>query len=83
MLALRTAGPTYDDMSALIDELEQRGATVHVAGQGPLALDGGLAEALATIPLTVRGQQVGHALARWRGLDPDRSAGLTKVTPTT
>ena len=83
VLALRTSGPTYDDMSALIDELEQRGAAVHVAGQGLLAVDGGLAEALAAIPLTVRGQQVAHALALWRGLDPDRPAGLTKVTPTT
>ena len=44
--------------------------------------DGELAEALATIPLVVRGQQVAHALALWRGR-PDTPEGLSKVTPTT
>lgn len=83
VLALRTSGPTQHDMTELIDELVQRGATVHVAGRGELSVDDGLAEALATIPLAVRGQQVAHALALWRGLDPDNPEGLTKVTPTT
>lgn len=80
VLALVTAGPTEQDMRELIGQLERRGADVHVVRPGG---DGQLAEALATIPLVVRGQQVAHALALWRGLDPDTPEGLSKVTPTT
>ncbi len=43
---------------------------------------GGLAEALAVIPATVRAQQLALALARRRGVDPDHPPGLAKVTPT-
>jgi hypothetical protein len=31
----------------------------------------------------VRGQQLARALALAKGVDPDKPAGLTKVTPTT
>lgn len=78
VLTLVTRGPTEDDLRALIDELAARDADVHVADRP----DDGLAEALGTIPLAVRGQQLAHALARRRGLDPDNPEGLRKVTPT-
>lgn len=79
VLALLTAGPTEDDVRDLIGVLQGRGADVHLAR---VPGDRELAEALATIPLAVRGQQIAHALALWRGLDPDAPEGLSKVTPT-
>ena len=79
VLTLVTRGPTEEDLRALIDELKARDADVHVTDRP----DDGLAEALGTIPLAVRGQQLAHALARRRGLDPDNPEGLRKVTPTT
>jgi glucosamine 6-phosphate synthetase-like amidotransferase/phosphosugar isomerase protein len=57
---------------------------VHVAGSEPgaeLPLPAA-PEALASILGVVRGQQVASSLAALLGLDPDRPAGLTKVTVT-
>jgi hypothetical protein len=34
------------------------------------------------VPAAIRAQQLALALARRRGLDPDRPPGLGKVTPT-
>ena len=56
---------------------EARGSSV--AG---LPLPGGVPEALAAFPATVRAQQLAVALADARGLDADAPVGLTKVTPT-
>jgi len=86
VLALVTSGPTEPDMRDLVDVLRRRGADVQVAGSmsgADLPVDGDLAEALTTMPMAVRGQQVARALSLWRGLDPDSPVGLTKVTPTT
>ncbi|CAN5914004.1 SIS domain-containing protein [soil metagenome] len=86
VLALVTSGPTEPDMRDLVEVMRGRGANVHTAGTvdgADMGVTTGIAEALATIPLAVRGQQVARALALWRGLDPDQPKGLTKVTPTT
>lgn len=85
VLALVTSGPTESDMRDLVDVMARRGADVDVAGTGAadLPVAGDLAEAMTTVPLAVRGQQVARALALWRGLDPDHPEGLSKVTPTT
>lgn len=85
VLALVTRGPTEPDLRDLVDDLRRRGGDVHVVGStdgADLPVTPGLAEALAPIPVAVRGQQVARALARWRGLDPDNPAGLSKVTAT-
>jgi fructoselysine-6-P-deglycase FrlB-like protein len=41
-----------------------------------------LAEEVQPIPLVVLGQLLAEALSRGRGMDPDRPAGLSKVTQT-
>ncbi|MGI8574384.1 MAG: SIS domain-containing protein [Egibacteraceae bacterium] len=85
VLVLRTSGPTADDLDDLVVDLRNRGGQVFVAGTGDgvdLPVSDGLAEALVTMPLAVRGQQVARELARWRGLDPDNPEGLSKVTIT-
>lgn len=85
VLAFTAAGPAAADMADLCALLRRRGATVVEVAPDPTAalpLPPAPPEPLATIPATVRGQQVALALARVRGLDPDLPAGLTKVTPT-
>jgi glucosamine--fructose-6-phosphate aminotransferase (isomerizing) len=47
-----------------------------------LPVPDGLAEALMVLPMSVRVQQVAHAMALARGIDPDTPPGLSKVTPT-
>jgi glucosamine--fructose-6-phosphate aminotransferase (isomerizing) len=42
----------------------------------------GLGEALAAIPLVVRGQQLAIATTIALGMDPDSPEGLNKVTAT-
>jgi glutamine---fructose-6-phosphate transaminase (isomerizing) len=51
--------------------------------QAELPVPPGIQEPLMTIPMAVRAQQVAHALALHRGLDPDAPPGLSKVTMTT
>ena len=84
-LAFLAHGPAYADMADLVDDLRGRGADVYVAGPdagADLPLPPDVPEALAPIVAVVRAQQVALALARRRGLDPDRPAGLSKVTAT-
>ncbi|SDO21420.1 glutamine--fructose-6-phosphate transaminase [Nakamurella panacisegetis] len=53
-----------------------------VPGAIGLAVPQTLGEALAVIPLVIRGQQLAIATTLALGLDPDRPAGLNKVTAT-
>lgn len=83
VLAFLVGGPAHADMAALVDDLRDRGATVFTAGPGgDLPIPADVPEGLASIVAVVRAQQVALALARMRGLDPDRPAGLSKVTVT-
>lgn len=76
VVALRSPGPAAADVTELVGELRTRGAHV-------LVLDiEDVPEPLAPIAAIVRGQQLAHELATQLGLDPDRPAGLTKVTQT-
>jgi glucosamine--fructose-6-phosphate aminotransferase (isomerizing) len=87
VLAFWVHGPAAREMQELVAWLiAEREANAFVAtdgGDADLPLPENLAEALAPIPAAVRAQQVSHALALVRGLDPDAPQGLTKVTPTT
>ncbi|WP_196073109.1 SIS domain-containing protein [Nakamurella alba] len=47
-----------------------------------LPVAGGLGEALAVVPLVVRGQQLAVSTTLELGMDPDRPVGLNKVTAT-
>jgi glucosamine--fructose-6-phosphate aminotransferase (isomerizing) len=85
VLAFVAPGPAHSDMVALVDDLRERGAQVHVVAAdagADLPLPGDVPEALAPILAVVRAQQLALALARRRGLDPDQPAGLSKVTST-
>lgn len=88
VLLLAAAGPVLGDLAALHAELEARCATVmtvtnaEFAGRRVVRVDTGLPEPLTPIPFAVAGQVLAEALARRRGLDPDRPAGLRKVTET-
>lgn len=85
VLALSAAGPCAEDVATTADDIRARGGRViAIADQEdaelPFAAD--VPEALAAIPAVVRGQQLAHALALHRGVDPDAPAGLAKVTAT-
>jgi glucosamine--fructose-6-phosphate aminotransferase (isomerizing) len=85
VLAFVADGPAHDDMVDLVGDLRGRGAQVFVAAQDPAAdlpLPAEMPEALVPIVAVVRAQQVAHALAGLKGLDPDRPTGLSKVTAT-
>lgn len=86
VLSFTAAGSAARDMGELTAWLrEQRGAHVLRVGDDDAAdvrLPPGLAEPLATIPASVRAQQVAYELALFRGKNPDAPEGLTKVTPT-
>jgi glucosamine--fructose-6-phosphate aminotransferase (isomerizing) len=86
VLAFTARGPAAADMADLVGVLHDRGARVIQASEeagADLPLPGGAPEPFATIPAVVRAQQVAHALAVQRGLDPDAPPGLSKVTTTT
>jgi glucosamine--fructose-6-phosphate aminotransferase (isomerizing) len=79
-------GPAEADMNDLIGTLRGREAMVFRVAEDPqaeLPIPPGIQEPLMTIPMAVRAQQVAHALALHRGLDPDAPPGLSKVTMTT
>jgi glucosamine--fructose-6-phosphate aminotransferase (isomerizing) len=85
VLAFLADGPAHADMADLVRGLRGRGAQVFVAAQDPgadLSLPAAMPEALVPIAAVVRAQQVALALARLKGLDADRPAGLSKVTVT-
>jgi glucosamine--fructose-6-phosphate aminotransferase (isomerizing) len=84
-LAVSAKGPAAADVVELAERLARAGAPVLRMGDDPgasIPFPRGLAEPLAAIPATVRAQQLALALARRRGVDPDRPPGLAKVTPT-
>lgn len=77
-------GPAGADTEALLTELGDRGLRALRVGE---AADVDLqlppvGEALAVVPAVVRGQQLAHATALRRGIDPDAPFGLSKVTAT-
>jgi len=85
VVALSSPGPALADIVSLVEELRARQASVLVVGSGPgadISLPPAVPEPLAPITAVVRGQQIAHELALRLGHDPDRPAGLTKVTPT-
>lgn len=83
-------GPMLAGMTELARELGDRGArTVGIGGDGAFAAacatsvtGPDLPESVAPIALIVPAQRLVEALARRRGLDPDRPRGLSKVTQT-
>jgi glutamine---fructose-6-phosphate transaminase (isomerizing) len=84
-LAVSAAGPAAADVAELAEQLAAAGAPVLSMSDdagASLPFPSGLAEPLATIPATVRAQQLALALAVRRGIDPDRPPGLAKVTRT-
>jgi len=84
VIAFDSPGPTHTDVAELVGKLRARGCAVHVAGPDPsaeLPLPAA-PEPLASILGVVRGQQIASSLAALLDLDPDRPAGLTKVTVT-
>ncbi len=84
-LAVSAAGPAAADVAELAAQLADGGAPVLSMSDdasASLPFPGGLPEPLATIPATVRAQQLALALALCRGVDPDRPPGLSKVTRT-
>jgi glutamine---fructose-6-phosphate transaminase (isomerizing) len=86
VLAYHVPGPARADMLDLVDMLRtEHDAHVLVATSddgADLPLPEGVPEALAPIPAAVRGQQIAHALALLRGVDPDAPPHLRKVTAT-
>jgi glucosamine--fructose-6-phosphate aminotransferase (isomerizing) len=85
VVAFTAAGPATGDMADLIQALRGREARVFEVRDdagADLPVPAGIDEPLVTIPMAVRGQQVSHALALERGLDPDRPLGLAKLTAT-
>jgi glucosamine--fructose-6-phosphate aminotransferase (isomerizing) len=85
VLAFTTSGPAARDTEELVRLLRRREARVFLAGDhvgADLPVPNGLAEALMFLPMSVRVQQVAHAMALARGIDPDTPPGLSKVTPT-
>lgn len=89
VVAYAAAGPTHDDVVEVLTRLRGSGVrsflvsdTVPGGSEDALATPPGLPEPLAAIPLTVRAQQLAHQATLSAGLDPDRPAGLNKVTIT-
>ena len=90
-LVVAPSGRVLADLAALIDTLDQRhaelvaisdDATVLARARVGLALPPGIPEWLSPLVAIVPGQLWAVALARTRGLDPDRPRGLSKVTET-
>lgn len=78
------SGDAAADLAELTGELRGRGGDViDVGPAGDLPVPAGVPDALTVFPAAVRAQQLAFHLAQWRGRDPDRPAGLHKVTPTT
>ena len=85
VLAVGAAGPAATDVDELAQRLRDGGSTVLALGHrddADLPLPPSPGEPMAAIPAAVRAQQLALAVALRRGADPDRPAGLSKVTPT-
>ncbi len=85
VLALSAGGPVAGDVDELVADLRSRGGDVQrlaADATAELPVPGELPEALALLPLLVRGQQLARELGLWRGIDPDAPLGLSKVTVT-
>jgi glucosamine--fructose-6-phosphate aminotransferase (isomerizing) len=85
VLALSATGPCAADVAEITRDISARGGHVFsIADEtgADLPIPARVPEALATVPATVRAQQLALALARYRGLDPDTPAGLSKITAT-
>lgn len=85
VLAFAHPGPAATDVLALCGDVARRGADVRILGPVPGASAGWdptAPEQLAPVLAVIRGQQLAHALSLLLGADPDRPAGLTKVTST-
>jgi glucosamine--fructose-6-phosphate aminotransferase (isomerizing) len=88
-LLIAPSGPTFDDMAAAAEVLDQRGCKTVVISdredppaRARLGLPPGVPEWLTPIIAALPGQLLALELARARGLDPDKPWGLTKVTQT-
>jgi glucosamine--fructose-6-phosphate aminotransferase (isomerizing) len=81
-------GPAAGDVREVAQRLARSGAPIVGVGADlpgaavSLPVRAGLPEPLAVLPLVVRAQQIALAVARARGVDPDRPAGLAKITRT-
>jgi glutamine---fructose-6-phosphate transaminase (isomerizing) len=88
--AYAARGAVLKDVVSVAANMSARGLPTVVAtdaaelvGSLPtVSVPAGLPEPLAAIPLTVRAQQLAYRVAKAAGLDPDRPAGLSKVTIT-
>ena len=82
-LVLHAGGPLEQDVLQLEDELRARGAPVVSIGPGRAVPTAPVpCEELAPFTLVIPAQLLAERLARLRGRDPDRPAGLRKVTET-
>lgn len=84
-------GSVYQDMGAIIGELQERHAELLVISDDENALDAanlalpfqpGLPEWLTPLVAILPGQRFGLQLTLERGMNPDHPEGLTKVTET-
>jgi glucosamine--fructose-6-phosphate aminotransferase (isomerizing) len=85
VLLLDGGGATSRDIAEVADLLAGRAADVVLVAPDPSAevtLLATVPEPLHAVTATVRGQQLAHALALARGMDPDQPRGLSKVTAT-
>ena len=90
-LVVAPSGRVFADLVSFVDKLDERhaelvaisdDATVLDRARVGLPLPSGVPEWLSPLVAVVPGQLCAVALARARGLDPDRPRGLSKVTET-
>ena len=91
VLLLSSRGATEAEARSLVTSLAERGARVYAItndervaekARDAVLLRAPLSETLVPISFVVAGQQLAVALARRHGRDPERPAGLAKVTRT-
>ena len=91
VLIFASRGATLAEARRARREMSARGARVYAitndealakAADGAVFLRSGVSEALSPISLAVVAQHVAASVARQRGRDPERPAGLSKVTRT-
>lgn len=92
VVAYGAAGPVLADVNQTVRSASELGSPVIGVGDPAvvagltdavhLPVPAGVGEALAVIPLVIRGQQLAIAGALACGIDPDAPAGLHKVTAT-